>query len=86
MVLQVLRENQLYVKLRKCTFYQMKIHYLGHIILEEGMEVYLENIEATKSCPMPKNVKKVIFFMGLVGYYMRFGEFFSKVAHLITSL
>jgi hypothetical protein len=32
MVLQVLREHQLYAKLRKCSFYQIQIHYLGHII------------------------------------------------------
>jgi hypothetical protein len=33
MVLQVLREHQLYSKLRKCTFYENQIHYLGHILL-----------------------------------------------------
>jgi hypothetical protein len=39
MVLQVLREHQLYAKLSKCSFYQRKIHYLGHIISEEGIVV-----------------------------------------------
>jgi hypothetical protein len=37
MVLQVLREHQLYAKLSKCSFYQNIIHYLGHIISEEGI-------------------------------------------------
>ena len=32
LVLQVLREHQLYANLSKCSFYQKKIHYLGHII------------------------------------------------------
>jgi hypothetical protein len=32
MLLQVLREHQLYAKLRKCSLYQKQIHYLGHII------------------------------------------------------
>jgi hypothetical protein len=32
LVLQVLREHQLYAKLSKCYFYQKKIHYLGHIV------------------------------------------------------
>jgi hypothetical protein len=35
MVLQVLREHQLYAKLSKCSFYQRRIHYLGHIISKE---------------------------------------------------
>jgi hypothetical protein len=37
LVLQCLRENNLYRKLSKCSFYQMKIHYLGHIISREGI-------------------------------------------------
>ena len=34
LVMQVLREQQLYSKLRKCSFYQGEIHYLRHIICE----------------------------------------------------
>jgi hypothetical protein len=49
MVLQVLREHQLYAKLSKCTFYQNQIHYLGHIVSEDGIAVDSENIEAIKS-------------------------------------
>jgi hypothetical protein len=48
MVLQVLRELQLYVKLSKCSFYQRQIHYFGHIISMEGTIVDLEKIRATK--------------------------------------
>jgi hypothetical protein len=32
MVLQMLREHQLYAKLSKYSFYERQIHYLGHII------------------------------------------------------
>jgi hypothetical protein len=39
MVLQVLRENHLYAKLSKCSFYRRHIHYLGHIISREGIVV-----------------------------------------------
>jgi hypothetical protein len=39
MVLQILREHQLYAKLNKCSFYHKKNHYLGHIISEEGIAV-----------------------------------------------
>ena len=43
-------------------------------------------IEAIKNWPTPKNVTEVRSFVGLAGYYMRFIEGFSKVAHAITSL
>jgi hypothetical protein len=55
MVLQVLIEHQLYVKL-SFSFYQSRIHYLGHIISEEGILVDPKNIEATKGWISPKNV------------------------------
>ena len=84
--MQFLREHQLYAKLSKCDFYKDIIKYLGHIISEEGISVDPGKIEAIKNWPTLKNVTKVRYFMGLVGYYRRFIERFSKVAHAITSL
>jgi hypothetical protein len=86
LVLQVLREHQLYAKLRKCSFYQEQIHYLGHIISEEGIVVDPKKIEAIRGWPTPRNVSRSRYFMGLVGYYMRFIEGFSRISHPITSL
>jgi hypothetical protein len=86
MVLQVLREHQLYAKLSKCSFCQKKIHYLGHIISKDGITVDPEKIEAIRECSVPKNVTKVRSFMGLASYYKRFIEGFSRIAHPITSL
>jgi hypothetical protein len=34
LVLQVLRENQLYAKFSKCDFFQKQVQYLGHVIFE----------------------------------------------------
>jgi hypothetical protein len=48
--------------------------------------VDLENIEANIGWPTPKNVSEVIYFMGLVGYYIIFITGFSKISHPITSL
>ena len=45
-----------------------------------------EKIEAIVNWPTPRNVIDVRSFMGLVGYYRRFIEGFSKVAHAINSL
>jgi hypothetical protein len=76
----------LYSKLSKCSFYQKQIHYLGHIISEDGIEVDLEKIEAIREWSTPKNVTEVISFMGLAGYYNIFIEGLSNIAHPITSL
>jgi hypothetical protein len=39
LVLQKLRENQLYAKLNKCEFWLKEISFLGHIISEGGISV-----------------------------------------------
>lgn len=50
---QRLREHKLYGKLSKCTFFQKKIHYLGHIIFEDEVFVDLEKIKAIIAWPVP---------------------------------
>jgi hypothetical protein len=55
-VLSCLRENKLYGKLSKCSFFQKEIHYLGHIISGEGISVDPEKVKAygvasAKKCP-----------------------------------
>ena len=76
----------MYARLSKCDFYKDKIHYLGHIISNEGISMDLEKIEAIMNWPTPRNVTAMRSFMGLAGHYMRFIEGFSKVTHSITSL
>jgi hypothetical protein len=67
MVLEVLREHQMYEKSSKCSFYQKQIHYLGHIISKDGIAVDPEKIESIREWSTPKNVTKIRSFMGLVG-------------------
>jgi hypothetical protein len=45
-VLQTLRENQLYAKLDKCEFWLQQVVFLGHVISAEGMLVDPRKVEA----------------------------------------
>jgi hypothetical protein len=46
LVLQCLQEHKLYGKLSKFSFYQSKIHYLGHVTFIEGIFVDPTRVEA----------------------------------------
>eukprot|EP00253_Pinus_taeda_P026215 PITA_26215 len=86
MVLQTLREHQLYAKFSKCDFFKEEIQYLGHVITKEGIAVDPEKIRTIMEWPIPKDVADIRSFMGLAGYYRRFVESFSRIAYTITSL
>lgn len=85
-VLLHLREHKLYGKLSKCTFFERRVNYLGHVISTDGISIDLAKIKAVLEWPVPKNVFEVRSFMGLAGYYRKFVENFSKITFLITSL
>ena len=46
MVLQILREKQLFAKLGKCDFWLKEVPFLGHIVYVKGIRVDPANIEA----------------------------------------
>ena len=81
-VLQVLRDHQLYTKLSKCEFWLTEVKFLGHVVPASGVSVDLEKVEAVMSWERLKSVFKIRSFLGLAGYYSRFIEDFSQLAAL----
>ena len=53
--LQLLRDNQLYVKLSKCKFWLEQVTFLGHIISKEGLSVDPAKIQVVVNWERPKN-------------------------------
>ena len=85
-VLETLREHQLYAKLSKCQFWLDKVAFLGHIISAEGISMDPQKIEAIVNWQPPTNVTEIKIFLGLAGYYRKFVEGFSKIATPLTRL
>ncbi|WMV32427.1 hypothetical protein MTR67_025812 [Solanum verrucosum] len=85
-VLQVLKDQQLFAKFRKCGFWLRSVAFLSHIISSKGIEVDLKKTDAVKSCPRPLTPSDNRSFLSLVGYYRRFVEGFSLIASLLTAL
>ena len=85
-VLQILRENQLYAKFSKSQFWLDIVAFLGHVILVEGVYVDPQKIKAIVNWKPPTNVTEIRSFLGLAGYYRKFVEGFSKLATPLTKL
>ena len=85
-VLQLLRDHQLYAKLSKCEFWLTEVRFLGHIMLASGVSVDPEKVEAVMSWERPKSVFEIRILLGLIGYYSRFIEDFSRLAAPMTKL
>ena len=85
-VSQILRERQLYAKFSKCQFWLDKVAFLGHVISAKGISVDPQKIEAIVNWKPPTNVSVVHSFLGLVGYYRKFVEGFSKIEIPFTNL
>jgi hypothetical protein len=82
LVLQKLRENQLYTKLNKCEFWLKEVSFLGHIISEGEISIDPSKVKDVLSWKTPQNVSNIRSFLGLVGYYRRLIEGFSKISSL----
>ncbi|GJU37456.1 putative reverse transcriptase domain-containing protein, partial [Tanacetum coccineum] len=85
-ILELLKKEELYAKFSKCEFWIPKVQFLGHVIDCQGIHVDPAKIESIKDWASPKTPTEIRQFLGLVDYYWRFIEGFSKIAKPMTKL
>ncbi len=85
-VLEIMRNNQLYAKRSKCDFGKKQVEYLGHIISEKGVATDPAKVEAMIRWPIPRNLKGLRGFLGLTGYYRKFIKHYGTVSKPLTEL
>jgi hypothetical protein len=68
-MLQRLRDHQLYAKFSKCEFWINEVTFLSHVISSEGIAVDPSKVHDVLDWEPPKSIHQVRSFLGLVGYY-----------------
>jgi len=81
-VLRRLEENDLFVKPEKCVWKVREVGFLGVIIGEDGVRMEKEKVQEVIEWSVPKSVKDVQKFLGLVNYYRWFVKDFAKIANV----
>ena len=85
-ILQTLREHQLFAKLNKCEFWLDQIYFLSYVASNDRILVYPCKVEVVLSWKRPTTVSEIRSFLGMAGYYRRFIEGFSKISLPLTRL
>ena len=62
------------------------MHFLGHVVNQNGIMVDPAKISAVMQWEIPKTPSEIRSFLGLAGYYRRFIQDFSKISLPLTKL
>lgn len=80
MVLERLEEAGLTVKNVKCRFFYEQLAFLGHVVSQEGISPDPSRVEAIQHLTAPTDVKTLLSFLGITGYYRRFIHRYAEIA------
>src|SRR3989454_3876138 len=80
---KALRNSGLKIHNKKCDILKKKVHFIGHIFGEEGVETEPGKIEAMQNFPRPHTKKTLRSFIGLVSYYR---PFIKNLSHDISAM
>lgn len=79
-----LRESNLKIQLDKSEFLHKEVKFLGHIITPNGIKPNPDKIKTIENFPIPKTVKQIKSFLGLLGYYRKFIQNFANLTKPFT--
>ena len=68
-VLMHRKEHGIQLKTEKCHFFRKSVKYLGHTVNADGVRTSSHKVQAIVKEPIPRNVKKLCSFWGLINYF-----------------
>lgn len=85
-VFQRLREVNLKIHPRKCSFLRKEVLYLGHVLSTEGILPDPSKCEVMEKYPVPRTADEVRRFVAFANYYRKFIPNFAEIAIPLNKL
>ena len=85
-VLQQLCKNDLFAKASKCKFHSSSLHFLGVVVLQQGLSMDPAKSKRILDWPPPSSVKSLQVFLGFSNFYRRFIARYAKKTVNLTNL
>ena len=86
LVLQFLKEHQIYPKFSKCEFWLRSVSFLDDVISGKGVKVDPNQTDAFRNWPRPLNPTDIRSLLSLAGYYRSSVDGVSSVASPLITL
>jgi hypothetical protein len=85
-ILEIIRQEQLFLKPEKCTFDAEEVEYLGMIIKPGHVTMDPAKLDGIKDWPVPTMVKETQSFLGFCNFYQNFISHYSDLARPLIDL
>lgn len=85
MVLQIMRDNNLTLRAKKCTFAASWVDFLGFILSTNGMKMQPEKVKAVLDWSKPRTLKELQSFLGFTNFYRRFIKDYAGITKPLTA-
>jgi len=85
-VMERLRKGRLCVSIKKSSFHQREVEFLGYKISDRGISMTSTKVEEIRAWSTPEKVVDVPSFMAFANFYRQFIKGFSKIAKPLTDL
>uniref|UniRef100_A0A0G4HZ16 Reverse transcriptase domain-containing protein n=1 Tax=Chromera velia CCMP2878 TaxID=1169474 RepID=A0A0G4HZ16_9ALVE len=83
-VLDLLRANNLYIKIKKCKFFTNSTHFLRFVIDAKGIMPECLKLELIRDSPDPKDLHELQIFLGAANWVRKFVRGVASIVQLLT--
>ena len=84
--MKALRNANIKLQIKKCSFLKNEQIYLGYKISEKGIETDPNKTKAIKEIPQPKTIKQLQRFLGASNFYRRFIDKYAMIYKPLKNL